>query len=152
MAREELFTVIGSFQEVMGRKRFIPNSLAHMNAKSQRVPLDVPVACTFTRHKATRSKSQLAYHFVLAGYIADHCGYTVDETHDALMRLKFGTKKVTIAGSQTEVRHSASDASGMSKADMAELIEYDLETCAQLGIRVPTAEELGYVTANPTMR
>lgn len=148
--RKELFTILGEFKEVIvdGRPetRFVPKSVKHFRSCSARAPKNKVVAATFYENVAIRSRNQLAYHFVLLGYIADYTGYTKDELHDAIMRMKFGTKSVTISGQTVEVRKSLADAAKLPKHEAVELIEYDLDVCKELGIKVPTPEELGYIT------
>lgn len=143
--RKELFTVLGTVVVADGRKRFLPMSPGHLQTRMQSLPQGKKLAATFYDTVATRSGSQLAYYHILVQYIADECGYTHDECHDALMRLKFGTKTIELAGRSVEVRRSVSDAARMPKYEMVELVEYALEVCAELGIYVPTREELGYL-------
>jgi hypothetical protein len=150
--RKEIFTVLGTIQRVEDRHRFIPNSPGHMSACVSRIPLGKPVSCTFYDQIPTRSEGQLAYHWVLMGHIATHTGYTKDEVHDAIMRKKFGTKKIKLAGMEIEVRKSVSDKARFPKSDMVELISYDREICDRLEIVVPTAEELGYISNYSPMR
>jgi hypothetical protein len=95
--------------------------------------------------KPTRSESQLRYYWVLVGMIAEHTGYTDDEVHDALMKLKWGTKRVKIGNNVAEVRKSISNSARFSKVDMIEHIEFTLEKCNELDIYVPSREELGYL-------
>lgn len=149
--RKELFTILGTFQDVVNsdgytETRFVPKSTKHFRTVSRNAPKQKTIAATFYQEVATRSQNQLAYHFVLLGYLAEHTGYTKIELHDAIMRLHFGTKKVTLNGRTTEVRASISDAAKLSKPEVSELIEYDLEVCKSLEIKVPTPEELGYIT------
>lgn len=143
--RKELFTVIGVVQTVDGSKKFVFNSPGHYMQQIKKAPEGKQLAVTFYENKGTRSRSQLAYYHVLVQYIADECGYTHEECHDALMRLKFGTKTIEFAGKSVEVRRSVSDASRMPTSDMVELITYALEVCDELGLHVPTAAELGYL-------
>lgn len=96
--------------------------------------------------KPTRSSNQLRYYWVLVALIAEYTGYTDQETHDALCRLKWGEREVQIGKDKVTVRKSISDAARLPKQEMAELIEYALEKCAELEIHVPTAEELGYIS------
>lgn len=92
-----------------------------------------------------RSDSQLRYHFVLVGYLAEHCGYTVEEMHDALMRIVFGEKQVKIGDQTVMVRKSISEKGDLMKSECVELIERDLSFCEELEIIVPTPQELGYL-------
>lgn len=150
--KTELFTILGEFRDVVDPKtgltetRFVPNSTKHFRTMSAKAPKNKLVAATFTQNVASRSRNQVAYHFVLLKYLADHTGYTVDELHDAIMRLVFGTKVVEINGRAVEVRKSLSNMANLPKYEAVELIEYDLELCEQLQVKVPTPEELGYIT------
>jgi len=65
-----------------------------------------------------------------------------------IMRQKFGVKRVKLGKIEQEVRQSISDDAKMSKSDCVELISFDLELCQELGIKVPTPEELGYTPWN----
>lgn len=153
MSRKAIFTVLGEIitltENVEGaeirRHAFKPSSRAHMQVEMMQMK-EGPCAVTFETRVPTRSEQQLAYHMVLMGYIARHTGYTKEEAHDAIMRLKFGTKQISLAGRVTEVRKSVAASSLFPKSDMHALIEYDLEICAQMDIRVPTKEELGYIS------
>lgn len=95
--------------------------------------------------KPTRSDQQLRYYWVLVGLIAEYAGYTRDECHDALMRLKFGIKEVKIGSDIVQVRRSISNSARMTKTECIELIEFALEKCSELNINVPSAESLGYI-------
>jgi len=100
---------------------------------------------TITLKKPTRSEQQLRYYAVLVGLIADNCGYTWEEMHDALMKLKWGTKKVKIGNDIVEVRKSISNSARFKKTDMIEQIEFTMEKCFDLDIKVPSKQELGYI-------
>ena len=148
----ELFTILGTFQDVENPKtgitetRFVPNSTKHFRTMSAKAPKGKVIAATFYENVASRSRNQVAYHYVLLKYLSDFTGYTVDELHDALMREVFGTKAITINGKTHHVRKSLSSTANLPKYEAVELIEYDLELCKQMGIKVPTPEELGYIT------
>lgn len=100
---------------------------------------------TITLAKPTRSDSQLRYYAVLVGLIADYTGNTWEEMHDALMILKWGTKKVKLGKETVNVRKSISNGARFKKVDMIEQIEFALEKCFDLDIKVPTKQELGYI-------
>lgn len=95
--------------------------------------------------KPTRSESQLRYYWVIVGLLAEHTGDEDEELHDALMKLKFGTKKVKLGKDIVEVRKSISNKAKFPKLAMMELIEFTLEKCAEMEVVVPTKEELGYL-------
>lgn len=96
--------------------------------------------------KPTRSESQLRYYWVIVGLLAEHTGDTDEELHDALMKLKFGTKKIKLGKDIVEVRKSISNRAKFPKQDMAELIDFTLEKCAEMDVVVPSKEELGYIS------
>lgn len=100
---------------------------------------------TLAIKKSTRSESQLRYYAVIVGLIAEYTGNTWEEMHDALMRLKWGTKKIKIGNEIVEVRKSISDSAKFKKVDMIDQIEFALEKCFDLEIKVPTKQELGYI-------
>ncbi len=101
---------------------------------------------TITMKKPTRSEQQLRYYAVLVGLIADYTGDTWDEMHEALMILKWGTKKVKLGNKTVMVRKSISNRARFKKVDMMEQIEFTLEQASELGIVVPTKQELGYIS------
>lgn len=142
---KEMFTILGQFHDTKSGRKFIPTSPKYYRDRCSHMPLNKQFAVKFTTKIPTRSEFQLRYHFVLMGYIADYTGDRVEEVHDAIMRDKFGTKKIKIGEIVQEVRPSVSDKALFPKGYMVELISYDLEICHRLGIYVPTMEELGYV-------
>lgn len=141
---KEIFTCLGSIAEHYGEKLFLPKSVKYLEDNLKRLPVGKEVTCTFYEHKATRSNQQLRYHMVLCGYIAEYTGYSVPECHDAVMRIVFGTKIISLGGMNVQVRQSISDSAKMKKEDVVSLISYDLELCGRLDINVPSAESLGY--------
>lgn len=96
--------------------------------------------------KPTRSENQLRYYWVIVGLLAEHTGDIDEELHDALMKLKFGTKKIKLGKDIVEVRKSISNRAKFPKQDMAELIDFTLEKCIEMEVVVPTKEELGYIS------
>lgn len=151
-SRKDFSTIFGTIQIIDNKKRFVPKSPAHMQVVISRLPFNLNIACTFSAAVASRSDSQLAYHFVLMGYIAEHTGYTKEEVHDAIMRDKFGVKRIKVGNIIQDVRQSISEKALFPKSDMVELIEHDLSLCKELNIKVPTAEELGYIPNNKPMK
>lgn len=145
--KKEIFTALGSVRIFDNVKRFVPDSSAYVRDKFSRMEVGKKISCTFFDKVPTRSQSQLAYHMILMGYLAEHTGQgnTKEEMHDAVMRLKFGTKRIVLKGLNVDVRKSVSDDARFPKWDMMALIEYDLELCTWAGIHVPTMEELGYI-------
>lgn len=142
---KELFSVIGKVALVEGKKRFIPNSTGHFNVSLARLFVGKKLTASFSAAGAIRSNTQLRYHWVLMGYLSDHTGYTKEELHDWVMRVKFGEKAITIQGITMKTRKSLSDTGKMPKHEAVELIDFDKKLCADLDIHIPTAEELGYL-------
>lgn len=101
---------------------------------------------TISMKKPTRSDSQLRYYWVVIGLIADHCGYNSEELHDAIMKLKFGTKKIKVGKDLVEVRKSISNGAKFRKMEMMELLDFVLEKANELEVVVPTKESLGYLS------
>lgn len=153
---KEIFTTNGKIDIVevdteFGKKTrhtFIPDSQNYMRDRLNKIPVGKKVQVTFSDFETTRSDQQLRYHWVLVGYIAEYNQDTKEETHDAIMRLKFGTKKVKIGKIEVEVRKSVSASARIPKHKMVELIDYDLRICKFLELKVPTKKELGYVDEN----
>lgn len=139
-----LFTVLGEIKVVDGKKRFVTKSRAYFDTMLDKAPFGKIISCTFSAKIPTRSQAQLAYHWILMRFISEHSGYEIEEVHDAVMRMKFGTKKVNLANRTVEVRKSISDKAEMPKSDCVELINFDLEICRELGIKVPKPNDLGY--------
>jgi len=134
-------------QEVNGSKAIVLNSPLHykqwINSKTK---VGEKGTITLSFKKLPRSQSQLNYYWVLVGYLAEYTGFTDDEIHEALMKLKFGTKKVKIGSETVEVRKSISSNARFPLVDMIELIDFAREKCLDLDIHVPSAQELGYIT------
>lgn len=128
------------------RKRIQLNSPAYYQTALKRLPVGQKVTISVTTKQATRSQSQLRYYHVIINLLCDHTGYDHDEMHDYVMRAKFGTKTIRLNGQTIEVRRSISNSAKMSMSDMVELIMYAQELCADVGIVIPTPEELGYIT------
>lgn len=101
---------------------------------------------TLTLKKPTRSEQQLRYYAVIIGLIADDLGYTWEEMHEAVMILKFGTRKIKVGNNMVDVRQSVSNGARFEKLKMMELIEFSLQKAEELEIRVPSREELGYIS------
>lgn len=99
-----------------------------------------------TFEKPTRSESQLRYYWIVVGLLADNCGYTSEEMHEALMVLKFGKKKIKVGKDIVEVRKSISNSARFSKLNMMDLIEFGIEKAFELNIIIPSRQELGYIS------
>lgn len=143
-SRKELFTVIGKIEIVEGRHRFIPNSTDYLADQLKGLPPKTELSCTFAKHVATRSQSQLAYYWIILDYLAKHIGDIKEELHECIMIELFGTKKRTFNGKDYYIRQSISDKALFPKYRMVDLISYTLNVCNKLGVNVPTPEELGY--------
>lgn len=145
---KKLFSVLGEVSLIEGHKRFVPTSKEFLASMMAGIPIGKKLTCTFSEKIPTRSEAQLHYHWVLLTLISDYTGDTKEELHDAIMRIKFGTKLIRLAGHSVQVRKSISNMGRMTVSQVAELINFDLEVCQKLDIHVPTMEELGYVSNN----
>lgn len=144
--RKVVFTALAHVKIVEGVKKVVMQSPKHWMQQVSRLNVGKQYGVVIEEYKATRSREQLAYYWVLIGYIADHTGHTPEELHDAIVRQKFGTTLVEVAGIKQEVRKSIADSARFPKGEMVELITEVLEICQKLEIRVPTKEELGYIS------
>lgn len=133
------------------RKHFVPRSRAHFLSVCNRYPEDKEIGMIPVEEVNVRSRGQLAYHRVLIRYIANEQVMSEDDVHDALMKEVFGIREYTFMGKTHQGRYSLSDAGGLRTSQVIDLIEKDLETCAFLGIVVPTKEELGYIDESKPM-
>lgn len=143
----EIFSAKGVIGLVDGIPRFIPSSPMYVRSCLNRVPSGKKVSMSLFEDGAIRSSSQLRYHWVLMGFLADHTGFSKEEMHDAAMRLKFGEKEIRLGNQTVKVRKSISKEGRLPKHEVVELIEYDLSLCAEFEIKVPTPQELGYLPA-----
>lgn len=143
--RHTLFSVRGTIGISGGKKVFVPLSKGHLDAELSDLNVGQKVTVSFNESRYKRSAEQLRYHMVLMGYLGRYCGATKLEMHDAVMRAVFGEKRIKIGKIVLSARQSISDSGRLTKYEVVELIEYDRNLCAELGIRVPTREELGYL-------
>ena len=155
MERKDLFTVLGEIGKVkdkdgFDRKRFIPNSPAHLLAVQNRLPLKKKLVCTFAEDVMTFNDGQRDYFFVLTGYLAEHTGYTKNELYVVSIEECFPEEcyDKVINGKTHHFRPSISDIGRMSMAKMSKLVDYAYQQCVANDIRVPTKAELGYVEEN----
>jgi len=132
----------------IARKHFVPRSRQHLLSVYNRLPVDKEIGMVPVEEVNIRSRGQLAYHKVLARYIANDQEMTEDDVHDALMKEVFGIREYTFMGKTHQGRYSLSDAGGLKTSQVMDLIEKDLATCSFLGIVVPTLESLGYISNN----
>ncbi len=142
--RKIIFTALATIEDGP-RKRLKLKSADHWQHWINKLYPGKEYAVTVEEHAAGRSQSQLAYYWVLLGYIADETGHTPEELHDAIVRQKFGTKVIKVGAIEQSVRRSIADSARFPKSDMVELIQTVLELCTGLGIVVPTKQELGYI-------
>lgn len=127
------------------QKKFVPDSSEHYNQQANKAIIRTKYWVTFSKKQPTRSSQQLKYHMVLMGYLSDYTGHTKNEMHEIIMQKKFGLKELKYEGGVYKIRKSVSDKAKFPKDKMTELIDYDKKECTKHGIRVPTAEELGYI-------
>lgn len=144
--KKPLFVVLGSIKNIEGKNRFIPKSPDYLQDRLNILKPGKQVSCVFSDDVAIRSRNQLSYHFVLMTYLSEYVGETPTDMHDAVMRLCFGEREIKLGDKVVKVRKSISDGARMPKHECVELISYDLKLCGELGIHVPTAESLGYVS------
>lgn len=142
---KELFTILGEFKLVDGQKRFVPRSPSYFRQCQATAPLGKMVSVTFSAKIPSRSQAQLAYHWVLMGLISENTGYSTQEASD-LVLAEFGAKEVVIGKRRVLSIPSISDRAKFPLAKMVEVIMMDLDLCKELGIKVPTMEELGYIS------
>jgi hypothetical protein len=147
-----IFSCIGEFKDVDGRRRFIPDSPDYYVDRSSKQPLNKKYTCDFTTKVPTRSEAQLAYHWILCQYISEHTGFQPGEVHQMAKQLVWGTKTVKIGKYTTQVCKSISDKAMTPKYEVVLLIEKDLEMCADNDIRVPTRKELGYIDTDEKIK
>lgn len=147
MASTKPFTIIGAvvFDKENNRKRFQAKSADYLQSCVNRFPDGTELAATFTERKPSRSQSQLNMYWAIVGYISDYTGYTPEETHHWLKCSVFDVNIVEIKGRTFAAPRSIAAHANMPKNEMGELIEFALTTCKDLGIVVPTPEELGYL-------
>lgn len=143
---KEMFSIIGEFKDVDGRRKFIPDSPSYYIDRCSRMPLNKKFTAKFTTKIATRSEQQLAYHWILCQYISEHTGFTPEEVHQLSKQLVWGTQTIKIGKYTAQVLKSISDRALTPKFEVVALIQKDLEICAENEIHVPTSEELGFIS------
>lgn len=94
------------------------------------------IGLRLTKHSHTRSLSQNAYYWgVVVPLLAESCGYSDDEMHDAL-KWKFLQRH---DGPMPTVRSTA----GLNTAEFSEYIEQCRRLGAEMGLVVPDPGEAG---------
>lgn len=144
--RKKVFTVLGEIVFVEGRKKLQFNSPEVYRTQLEQLPVGKKLGVTIEEYKSTRSAEQLAYYWVILGYISRHTGHSGEELHDVLMRNRWGTKEITVGGITETVRRSISDSARFPKYDMMEQIQFALDLALELGIVVPTPKQAGYIS------
>lgn len=139
-------TFSGSFKADGGTVKFAFTSPGHFMDWCRRQSEGAEFTVTFCQKKRTRSQGQLAYYWVILGYLAEYVGCKDVEMHEIVMRRKFGTKIVVVDGVREVVRRSVSDGARMPKDEMGELIEFALELAERLDVTVPTPQQAGYIS------
>lgn len=140
-----IFSAIGTIEIEGQKKRLRLNSPDHWQHYINQLFEGKKYGISVSEYKASRSKSQLAYYWVILGYLGDYTGYTPEELHDAIMRQKFGVKHVSLGGIEQDVRKSIADSARFPTSDMVELIHEVLQIAHKLGVIIPSKEELGYL-------
>lgn len=142
--RKVIFTAIGIIEDGP-KKKLRLNSPDHWQHWVNKLVPGKKYAISVEEQKASRTRSQLNYYWVVISYLADYSGYDSMELHDAIMRKKFGTKRVVLGDVDQEVRKSIADVARFPLSNMVELIEEVLKLAYSLGVKIPTKEELGYI-------
>lgn len=143
--RKPIFTALGEIAFIEQKKKLRLYSPQHWQVEISKLSVGKKYGITIEEYKTTRSRQQLSYYWVLLGYLSHYSGHTPEELHDAIMRQKFGVKRLKLGHIVQEVRKSISDAARFNKADMVELITEVLNLCIKFNIKVPTKQELGYL-------
>ncbi len=147
--RKELFTVLGTIQKVIkdgfDRNHFIPSSPKYLSGMLGHIAPKTKVSCTFSTEIPTRSRAQLALHWIYMHFLGEHAGHTQKDMHNIVMIETFGQKIAKFNGKDYLIRQSISDAAQMSKEDVSKLLDKDKELCKEMGIVLPTPRELGFL-------
>lgn len=108
------------------------------------------VSVTIDNERVTASEQQRRYLFgVVYPIICDYTGHDKEEIHDWAMRQHFGTKKVRVGKSISEVRRSWTT---LAKHEGVEFINWLIVFCAaELGCVVPSPEDAGYISNSRPM-
>lgn len=147
MRTKDLFSALATVTEDNANKKLALNSPLHWQHWVNKLPLGKQFHILVSEYIPKRTEPQLDYHWVLMGYLADFSGNTKAEIHEVIMREVFGTKTIEIGGMKQTVRKkSISNAGDMTLLEAMGLLEFDLALCKKLNIKVPTKEELGYIS------
>lgn len=143
--RKKVFAALATVKTDGGKKKLALLAPEYWQSNVDKLQENKKYGIVVEEYKATRSQAQLAYYWVVLGYLADDTGHSPEELHDAIMRQKFGVKKIEVGGINQTVRKSISNAANFPKSDMVELIMEALDICEKVGVRVPSKQELGYI-------
>lgn len=137
----------GVIELVEGRKRVKLNSESYYRRNLDQFQIGEKVSVSIDNERVTASEQQRRYLFgVVYKVIGDHCGYSTDEVHDAMMKLypEFKTKTLKIGGKKIEVRESWTR---LSKGDGVGYIEWLLRFAAEeLKLYIPRPQDAGYIS------
>ena len=103
----------------------------------------VKVVLDIEKYKKARTLSQNAYVHVLFKYISDYTGHSFERIKVLEKKRHLKPKEVILYGKVNLVLPSTRE---LEKQEMADFIENVLADCAFLEIKVPTKEELGYIS------
>lgn len=134
----------------INRKHFVPLSRGHVLAVYNRLGINKKVWMTPQVEELTFSESQRSYFFVVIGYLCDYTGSTKDEEYVAIIEDCFPDEvyEKVVQGKLRHFRPSISDVGKMPLPKMQTLIDFAVNRCKDNDIRIPTAEELGYLPNN----
>lgn len=121
------------------------NELLKGRLANCRVQLDID------RRKTPRSQQQSAYLFAAVyPVIAEHCGYSIPETHEVCKQLFLPPRQMSIGDRMVTVPGSTAR---LTTAEMGEYIERCIALAGELGCTVQSPEEAGFIsnTAPPVI-
>lgn len=97
---------------------------------------------TVQKYRKKRSLGANAYYFsCVVTPLAEHCGYTVDEMHDILLRGYYGTETKEFRGLQVHVpRRRTTTPETADTIDFMGLTQHGQQIAAEIGVRLPDQE------------
>lgn len=140
-----LFTAVGTIMIEDQKKKLRLNSSQHWEHHINKLFPGKKYGITVSELTTSRSGQQLRLYWTLLGYLAEYSGHIPEELHEAIMRQKFGVKRIHIGDIVQDVRKSIADNARFPTSDMVELIDEVQKLCHKLGVVVPTKQELGYI-------
>lgn len=98
---------------------------------------------TINKYQKKRSLSANAYYFsCVVTPLAEHCGYTVDEMHDLLLRGYYGTETKEFRGLVIHVpRRRSTSPETADTVDFMGLTQHGQQIASELGITLPDQEK-----------